>query len=55
MSQGFLEGYIIECDFHAGCFDIRTGEVTSPPCMVPMRAFKVVNDLEDVVIELPSA
>jgi nitrite reductase/ring-hydroxylating ferredoxin subunit len=55
MSQGFLEGHIIECDFHAGCFDIRTGEVASPPCMVPMRTFKVVDDPEDVVIELPSA
>jgi nitrite reductase/ring-hydroxylating ferredoxin subunit len=55
MSQGFLEGHIIECDFHAGCFDIRTGEIASPPCMVPMRTFKVVDDPANVVIELPSA
>ena len=54
LSQGFLEGHIIECDFHAGCFDIRNGEVTAPPCMVPMRTFKVVDDPENVVIELPS-
>ena len=53
MSQGFLEGHIIECDFHAGCFDIRTGEVTTPPCMIPMRIFKVVDDDEYIVIELP--
>jgi len=53
LSQGYLEGHIIECDFHAGCFDIQNGEVTAPPCMIPTRTFKIVDDLEDVVIKLP--
>lgn len=41
LSEGFLEGHMIECDFHAGCFDIRTGEVTAPPCYVPIRIYAV--------------
>ena len=41
LSEGFLEGHIIECDFHGGCFDIRTGEVTAPPCMDPIKTYAV--------------
>lgn len=53
LSEGYLEGHIIECDFHAGCFDIRTGDVVTPPCMIPIKIYKVVDDADDVVIELP--
>jgi len=41
LSEGFLEGHVIECDFHAGCFDIRTGAVVEPPCMVPVKTYPV--------------
>ena len=54
LSEGFLDGHIIECDFHAGCFDIRNGKVTAPPCMIPMRTFRVLEDPENIVIELPT-
>ena len=53
LSEGFLDGYEIECDFHAGAFDIRTGEVLRPPCMVPQKTYKVIEHPEDVVIEIP--
>ena len=33
LSEGYLDGFNIECDFHNGAFDIRTGEVTAPPYM----------------------
>jgi nitrite reductase/ring-hydroxylating ferredoxin subunit len=51
LSEGFLEGHEIECDFHQGCFDVRTGEVTSPPPMVPVKSYKVVVDGDQVMIE----
>jgi nitrite reductase/ring-hydroxylating ferredoxin subunit len=51
LSEGFLEGHEIECDFHQGCFDVRTGEVTSPPPMVPVKSYKVVVDGDQVLIE----
>jgi len=41
LSEGFLEGFVIECDFHGGCFDIRTGAVTEPPCTVPIKTYPV--------------
>jgi len=41
LSEGFLEGFVIECDFHGGCFDIRTGAVTEPPCTIPIKTYPV--------------
>lgn len=42
LSAGYLVGYDIECDFHQGCFDVRTGAVTAPPCMLPVKTYRVV-------------
>ncbi|MGH9386466.1 MAG: non-heme iron oxygenase ferredoxin subunit [Vicinamibacterales bacterium] len=39
LSEGVVEGDIIECNFHSGAFNIRTGEVVSPPCMIPIRTY----------------
>jgi nitrite reductase/ring-hydroxylating ferredoxin subunit len=41
LSEGTIEGDVIECDFHNGAFNIRTGEVSSPPCMTPLRTYSV--------------
>ncbi len=53
LSEGYLEGHVIECDFHNGKFDIRNGEVVAPPCMVRLRTYKVVQHETSVVIEAP--
>jgi nitrite reductase/ring-hydroxylating ferredoxin subunit len=52
LSEGYLDGHIIECDFHNGAFDVRTGEVVAPPCMIPIKTYKVVVEGDDVVIEV---
>ncbi len=39
LSEGYVEGDIIECNFHGGQFNIRTGEVVLPPCMVPIKTY----------------
>lgn len=52
MSEGFLEGHIVECDFHGGCFDIRTGEVAAPPCMIPLKTYKALVEGDRVLIEV---
>lgn len=52
LSEGDLSGHVIECDFHYGAFDIRTGEVVAPPCMVPLRTYKVVSENDDIFIEV---
>jgi nitrite reductase/ring-hydroxylating ferredoxin subunit len=41
LSEGYLDGEVIECDFHSGAFNIRTGEVVTPPCMIPLRTYAV--------------
>ncbi|MDB4022278.1 non-heme iron oxygenase ferredoxin subunit [Litorivicinus sp.] len=52
LSEGYLEDFNIECDFHNGAFDIRTGEVTAPPCMDPVKSYVVVRKDGKVFIEI---
>jgi nitrite reductase/ring-hydroxylating ferredoxin subunit len=53
LSEGYIEGDVVECNFHNGAFNIRTGEVVLPPCMVPIRIYKTVVEDGTVFIELP--
>lgn len=41
LSEGCIEGDTVICDFHDGAFNIRTGEVVTPPCMIPLRTYEV--------------
>lgn len=52
LSEGYLEDCVIECNFHQGKFDVRTGEVVAPPCMVPVRTYKTAVEDGDVYIEV---
>lgn len=51
LSEGVLDGHQIECDFHQGCFDVRTGAVTAPPCVVPVKTYPVAVEGGRVTIE----
>jgi len=39
LSEGYVEGCEVECPFHQGRFDIRTGAVRSAPCSIPVRTW----------------
>jgi nitrite reductase/ring-hydroxylating ferredoxin subunit len=39
LSEGYIEDDVVECNFHNGQFNIRTGEVVSPPCIVPVKTY----------------
>ena len=52
LSEGFVEGDVIECNFHQGKFNIRTGDVVAPPCMVPIRTYTTVVEDGRVFIEV---
>ena len=52
LSQGYIEGDIVECNFHQGQFNIRTGEVVLPPCFIPVKTYPVVVRDGKVVIEV---
>src|SRR5262245_43926495 len=41
LSEGFVDGDCVECNFHQGVFNIRTGEVVQPPCIVPVKTYAV--------------
>ena len=42
LSEGYIEGDVVECNFHNGQFNIKTGEVVAPPCMVPIKTYRTV-------------
>src|SRR5262245_65797489 len=44
LSEGFVEGDFVECNFHGGRFDIRTGAVVGPPWLVSMKTFRAFVD-----------
>ena len=50
LSEGTVHGDIVECNFHNGAFNIRTGEVAEPPCMIPIRTYETLREGEDVYI-----
>ena len=37
--EGALEGHVIQCTWHNGKFDVRTGEVLALPCPAPLRTY----------------
>src|SRR6266545_4926648 len=52
LSEGYIEGDVVECNFHNGQFNIRTGEVVSPPCMIPIKTYPTVVEGGEVFIEV---
>lgn len=41
LAEGFLMGAEIECPFHQGRFDVRTGRATAAPCTQALRIWTV--------------
>lgn len=41
LAEGFVMGAEIECPFHQGRFDIRTGRATAAPCTQALRIWTV--------------
>jgi nitrite reductase/ring-hydroxylating ferredoxin subunit len=52
LSEGYIEDDVVECNFHNGQFNIRTGEVVSPPCMVPVKTYPALVVDGKVTIEV---
>jgi nitrite reductase/ring-hydroxylating ferredoxin subunit len=52
LSEGYISDDVVECDFHNGAFNIRTGEVVAPPCMIPLRTYKTIVEDGKVFIEV---
>ena len=42
LADGELEGEEVECPFHAGSFNVKTGAACSAPCHIPLRIYPSV-------------
>jgi nitrite reductase/ring-hydroxylating ferredoxin subunit len=51
LSEGYIEDDVVECNFHNGQFNIKTGEVVCPPCMIPVKTYPAIVENGRVLIE----
>ena len=51
LADGTLEGYEVECPWHNSKFDVRTGEVISPPASEPEPAYEVKVEGNNILIK----
>lgn len=51
LADGTLEGYEVECPWHGSKFDVRTGEVKTPPASEPEPSYQVKVDGTNILIK----
>lgn len=51
LGEGILEGGVVECPWHAGQFNVETGEVVASPPEEPIKTFPVHVDGDDISID----
>ncbi|MEU8821013.1 non-heme iron oxygenase ferredoxin subunit [Actinoplanes sp. NPDC048796] len=55
LSEGEVEGCMLECWLHGSRFDVRTGEPSGPPAFEPVATFPVeIRDGDIYVSTIPS-
>ena len=52
LSEGYITDDVVECDFHNGAFNIKTGEVVAPPCIVPLKTYPAIVEDGNLFIEV---
>ncbi|MXZ59790.1 MAG: non-heme iron oxygenase ferredoxin subunit [Acidobacteria bacterium] len=52
LEEGLLTGHVIECPLHQGRFDIRSGEVLSPPPCVGLGTYPVRTENDQVFVNV---
>ena len=52
LCDGFVEGHEIECPFHQGRFDLRSGAPTFAPCTEAIRTWPVKIEAGRVLLDL---
>lgn len=55
LSEGEIDcdAQVVECNFHNGAFNIVTGAVEAPPCMIPLKTYTASVVDGQVCIEAP--
>jgi naphthalene 1,2-dioxygenase ferredoxin component len=52
LSDGWLDGELIECPLHAARFDVRTGKVLDPPATEDLKTYPVRLVEDEIQIKL---
>jgi len=52
LSEGQVEGGKVTCPWHEAVFDLKTGDVLSPPAFDGVKSYKVVVEGNDVKVEI---
>ena len=52
LCEGVLEGFEIECPWHAARFDIKTGKALTPPAYEDLCSYPVRFNGDDIELEL---
>ncbi|WP_416046754.1 non-heme iron oxygenase ferredoxin subunit [Cupriavidus basilensis] len=50
LCEGEVDGVLVECPFHQGAFDIRTGKAAGAPCSMPLKTYEVIMEGDGVCI-----
>ena len=50
LSEGDVTNFKIECWLHGAEFDLRTGEVATPPASIPVETFEVKRNGDELTI-----
>ncbi|WP_270889392.1 non-heme iron oxygenase ferredoxin subunit [Pedococcus sp. 5OH_020] len=50
LSEGELDGCTLECWLHGSRFDVRTGEPSGPPAIVPINVYAVKVEDDEVYV-----
>lgn len=50
LSEGDVTNFKIECWLHGAEFDLRTGEVVTPPASIPVETFEVKRNGDELTI-----
>lgn len=53
LSEGDVTEYKIECWLHGAEFDLRSGEVVTPPATQPLKKYQVLRDGDTITITEP--
>ena len=51
LTDGTLEGGVVECPLHGGRFDLRTGAALWSPAFVPVSTYEVRVEADDVLLD----
>ena len=55
LSEGRLEGHVLECPLHGGKLDVRSGAPVAPPIRKPVRTFAVREEGGQLRVQVPAS